>query len=847
MEPKMLTRLAILTILVAVAISGCSSSREVVGPSSETRIPTAYESHMTWGTWQFVADPVKGTLDVTQARTPDMHINALPFLEPPALVNLTLESLKFNGNIVEADIGLKHPFLGLTEFTGFDVCGVVITNGSVTGFGDTKLRMAGAGDTRLLNPDGYTRWWNPAEFPHGNTMLTYQDGLLGTSDAIADYNSTLNAYKYFCDDLSADDPLSNVTQEKRGLFSAGHKNIRHYSIDMGPSLIFNYAVDACWRFPEGNPPWTAPDDFPPKANRSEARRVAITEVDNTLWSNGSGSGGALSLSIDVYDWFNAGMNTIRVESPGNFDEIESTTITGGGDGYSTYEVEISNATPAAGQIDLLISVISEEENFEGFINGTNTTAYFMYTAKVGGGLPFTGWARTWGGPADWDEGWDVAVDDSGNVYVSGMFAYTCDFDPSDTGTYDRTAKGTFDAFVSKFDPDGNFVWALTWGGNNEDWAKSVAISGNYLYVSGFFRTTVPGEQVDFDPSDSGTEYRVSNGDRDGFISQFDLDGNFNWVQTWGTANYEWGGEDIVCDSSGNVYSLGWNEQPWRIDLRSYNSSGVLQWSYIWPAGAGVVRMEDITIYGSNLYFTGLISGSGIDMDPGDGVTTITTGGGDGIICCLTTSGTFQWVKNWGIGGEMWAQSIACDASGNMYVGGTFTGTDIDFDPWNDHGHEYHSSVDGTANRDCFLTKFDSTGKHVWAKVWGGWGNEDWAKGVNCDSAGNPYVVGGFRSNKVNLDPDGEDYRDNANEMPTGTYDIFLSRFDPTGDYIWGRNIGGGYHDYGNDLVIAGSAIYYTGVFMSSSMDFDPGAGTDIHYTHGGEDVFLSKISTDGTW
>ena len=88
-------------------------------------------------------------------------------------------------------------------------------------------------------------------------------------------------------------------------------------------LIFNYAVDANWEFPQGDPPYTAPDDFPPAANRAEAWNITVTETENTLYNDGEESGGDLSLAINVYDWFNADMNTVRVESPGNFAMLES--------------------------------------------------------------------------------------------------------------------------------------------------------------------------------------------------------------------------------------------------------------------------------------------------------------------------------------------------------------------------------------------------------------------------------------------------------------------------------------------------------------------------------------------
>jgi len=380
----------ILIILIALC-SGCSGGGILSTPDA---IPagdaeSGERNHYTWGLWQFVADPEAQTLDVIQLRQGSLHLNALPFLEPPPYQYLTLEGVEFEGNLLTAGIGLRHPFLGLTQFSGFDVAGVLITNGSVSGFSDPDLVMTGEGDTRLLNPDGYSRWWNPVEFPlNPGTIFGYTDGLLGAPDSLVDFNCTLNGYKYFTDDLDPGDPLSAVDISNRGLFSPGQKNVRTYEIEIGNAgFIFNYAVDASWKFPAGSPPWTAPDDFLPGANRAEPWRIETTETENTLWNDGVGSGGNLSLQVDVYDWFDAELNTVRVESPGNFTLVESAVTTGGGVGYSTYELDITGATPAPAEIDLLISVISEDEDFGGFIPGVNTTAYFTYTADVSGDTP----------------------------------------------------------------------------------------------------------------------------------------------------------------------------------------------------------------------------------------------------------------------------------------------------------------------------------------------------------------------------------------------------------------------------------------------------------------------------
>ncbi len=396
----MIQRVLILSILILlIVICGCSGSSgsdpvEPVTPSAEA----ASSGHNLWGLWQFIADPAAQSLDVVKLRDADMHLNALRFLEPPALVYLTLETLQFNGNLITADIGLRHPFLGLTEFTGFDVCGIFITNGSVSGFADSGLVMAGEGDTRLLNPDGYTRWWNSAEFPvNDGTIFSYNDGLLGTPDSIGDFNCTLNAYKYFTDDLDPGADYLSTNPSNRNLFSAGQKNVRTYEIELGnDGLVFNYAVDACWQFPAGAPPWNAPDDFAPAANRVEAWGLSVEEINNTLWYDDTSSSGGGSLSIDVYvyDHFNAALNTVRIEAPGLFPSQESAMPGGGTSEYSVYTFDVSDVEPSFnGDALMLVTVESEAEGYQELLPGETTSAYFTHTVEVSDEPPMnSGWA-----------------------------------------------------------------------------------------------------------------------------------------------------------------------------------------------------------------------------------------------------------------------------------------------------------------------------------------------------------------------------------------------------------------------------------------------------------------------
>ncbi len=379
--------IAIIGILALLSICiGCSNGTpsSLTTPVEAMHSAGSIQSHQLWGLWQFVADPGAATLDAIPLRSSEMHVNVLPFLEPPPKLNLTLESLEFNGDIIEVVIGLRHPFLGLTKFTGFDVCGIFITNGAISGFTDPDLVMAGDGDTRLLNPDGFARWWNPAEFPvNEGTMFSYNDGLLGTPHSSGNFNSTLNGYKYFCDALGPDDAIESIPVNSRGQFSPGQMNTRHYTIKMEAGLIFNYAIDACWVFPQGDPPWNAPDDFPENANRPEAYRISVAEIHNSLYWSDTETGGELHLAIDVYDWFNADLNNVRVESPGNFTVAESSTPIGGGDGYSTYQVDITETTLTSDDdIELLITIESDALDYGGLLPDKTVSAYFTHTSEV---------------------------------------------------------------------------------------------------------------------------------------------------------------------------------------------------------------------------------------------------------------------------------------------------------------------------------------------------------------------------------------------------------------------------------------------------------------------------------
>jgi hypothetical protein len=167
------------------------------------------------------------------------------------------------------------------------------------------------------------------------------------------------------------------------------------------------------------------------------------------------------------------------------------------------------------------------------------------------------WAKTWGSTG-LDEAMDVEIHGINTIFAVGRFDGSVDFDPDPVGEEIHDSAGWQDAFMSKFDGDGEFEFAKTWGapGAYLEWeyAEGVAI-GNTLdvYVCGRFGTT-----VDFDPG-SGTTELASNGVVDAYVVKFNVLGGFQWARGWGGL-YEDAARRVAVNQLGDVFVTGyyWN-------------------------------------------------------------------------------------------------------------------------------------------------------------------------------------------------------------------------------------------------------------------------------------------------
>lgn len=148
-----------------------------------------------------------------------------------------------------------------------------------------------------------------------------------------------------------------------------------------------------------------------------------------------------------------------------------------------------------------------------------------------------------------DNALDIVFDAIGNIYTTGDFTVSCDFDPGAAPVFLNSLGGS-DAFVSKLSPSLTYLWARQIEGAGIDGGQSLAIDAlGYVYASGYFTST-----ADFDPSAS--TYSLTAASQDAFVWKLNSAGNFIWAKNWGGPASETG-NSIALDLNTNVYTTGY--------------------------------------------------------------------------------------------------------------------------------------------------------------------------------------------------------------------------------------------------------------------------------------------------
>ncbi|MFH1514522.1 MAG: hypothetical protein ABIG42_03590 [bacterium] len=484
--------------------------------------------------------------------------------------------------------------------------------------------------------------------------------------------------------------------------------------------------------------------------------------------------------------------------------------------------------PPGGVRDFLVS--SPDGITRAYIPLPEFATYQTFKATVYGDCTEYCWTRTWGGP-DWDSAESVTTDTFGNVYVTGTFQEIAQFDPNGGGY--QISKGSGDAFLSKFDSNGDWKWTRTWGGPSSDGSAGVGVTSlGIVYVAGHFKGT-----TEFNPYGGGE--KTSLGQQDMYLSKFHSNGNWLGTVTWGGTSYDIV-DNLTVSSTDEIYVTGYFDETCDFDpaggtpltsngggdcyLSKFDSDGIWQWATSWGGTDGERGLTVETNPGGDVFVAGFFFGTA-DFNPAGGNSVASKGEDDCFLSRFNSSGNWLHTRAWGGPGKDVASSCAVDSTGQIYVTGYFAGTS-DFNPAGG------GSMTADGNWGIYLSKFDATTLWQWAVEWGG-PSHDIGMAVETDASDNIYVCGRFRYS-ADLNPSGGFPVD-----AIGIDDCFVSKFDSAGVWQWAKTWGGADMDIAWSVATFGTGVVYvTGAFNDSAM-FDPDGG-DIQFSNGTGDAFLWK-------
>jgi alpha-tubulin suppressor-like RCC1 family protein len=414
--------------------------------------------------------------------------------------------------------------------------------------------------------------------------------------------------------------------------------------------------------------------------------------------------------------------------------------------------------------------------------------------------PTLTWTTFLGGSGA-DEGWAVAVDGSGNVYVAGQ-SYASWGSP--VRAY---GGGNYDAFAAKLDSSGNLIWNTFLGGSGDDEATGVAVDGSgNVYVSGLSSASW------------GSPVRAYGGSYDAFAAKLNSSGNLIWNTFLGGSGDD-GGTAMALDGSGNAYVAGVSSASWGSPVRAYSSgnydafaakldsSGNLIWN-TFLGGIGADEAAGVAVDGSgNAYVAGYSAASW------GSPARAFSGNYDAFAAKLDSSGNLIWNTFLGGSGTAVGNAVAVDGSGNVYVSGLSSAS------WGSPVLAYGGGV-----YDAFAVKLGSSGNLIWNTFLGGSGDDE-AWGVAVDGSGNVYVSG------LSSASWGSPVRAYG-----GSYDAFAAKLGSSGNLIWNTFLGGSGDDYGYGVAVDGSGNVYVSGLSSASW------GSPVRAYSSGYDAFVAKIS-----
>ncbi len=387
------------------------------------------------------------------------------------------------------------------------------------------------------------------------------------------------------------------------------------------------------------------------------------------------------------------------------------------------------------------------------------------------------WAFNVGGESG-DEPSDMYVDGDGNIYITGHFGSTVDFDPS-VNTKSVTSSGGDDVFLARYSTEGKLKWVKTFGSSapeSKDRANALAYHKfGYIFLTGIYDS-----EININ-TEAGNQHVDHHGDWDVFYAKYDTRGRNHFIRGFGGP-----GRD---------------------------------------AGRGITVSQNFRIYISG-YFA-----ESMDMDPrSNKVFELTSSGGEDIfVAKYKIGGELQWAQGFGSTGNDRALDIGLHNNNHIAITG-FYQYDVDFAP----NESDLGELSGTKFENIYLAQFNQNGTLNWVNGFGG-NLRDVGRAVEIDQSGNIYTTGYF-TNEVNLDPLGI----LPPLTIGGNWDAYFAKFDKNGRLQWSFSVAGPFLDYGFDIKKNSLGEVFIAGRFTTETTVNLGIGPNLT-SAGVNDAFFGKV------
>ena len=382
-----------------------------------------------------------------------------------------------------------------------------------------------------------------------------------------------------------------------------------------------------------------------------------------------------------------------------------------------------------------------------------------------------------GGSGD-DEGYNIAVDNSGNAFITGETNST-NF-PTTAGAFQATKSGSYEAFVTKLDSSGASLGYSTYlGGQSYDGGTGIAVdaSGD-AYVAGITQSS------NF-PTTPGAFQTTWSGSEKAFVTKLNNTGTALVYSTYLGGSSSDGASSIAVDANGNAYVTGFADST---DFPT--TAGAFQSSHASDGGYTDAFVTKLNADGTALVYSTFLGGNHADAG------------------C----------------------AIAVDSAGDAYVTGSTASTNFPTTA----GAFQTSNAGGLL--DAFVTKLNGTGTALVYSTYLGGSGEDRGFGIAVDSFGNAYVTGDTQS--ANFPTTADAFQASSG----GGDDAFVTELNSSGSTLaYSTYLGGNSGDVGEGIAVDNSgSAYVTG--SSYSLNFPTTTGVIQASSGGGNDAFIAKFS-----